>query len=77
MATIMIKSGMHESILKQEEFNSSFMTDRPEQIVHLRQNSSLHCLQLIQQYLDSSKDSKMDFFKVYDKCGKDLLCPNI
>ena len=38
----------------------------------------LHCLLLIQHYLDQTgKGNKMDMFKFYDRDGKELWCPNI
>ena len=37
----------------------------------------LHCLQLIQQLLDTSTGSQMDLFKFKNKYDKELRCPNI
>ena len=38
----------------------------------------LHCLSLIQQFLDILTGSKMDLFKLlYGKYGNDLMCLNI
>ena len=35
-------------------------------------DQGLHCLPLIQQFLDSWIGSKMDFFKFYNKYGKEF-----
>ena len=40
-------------------------------------DQGLHCLQLIQQLLDTSTGSQMDLFKFKDKYNKELKCPNI
>ena len=40
-------------------------------------DQGLHCLPLIQQFLDTSTDSKIDLFRFHTKYGKELRCPNI
>ena len=42
---------------------------------NMASNQGLHGLLLIQLFLDISKCSKVDLFKVYDKYGKELKCP--
>ena len=37
----------------------------------------LHCLSLVQQFLDASVDRKMDFNQILGQEGKKLRCPDI
>ena len=39
-------------------------------------HQNLHCLPLIQQFLDTPSGSKLYLFKFENKYGKELRCPN-
>ena len=52
----------------------------PDQSPHphsLATDLGLHCLSLIQQFLDTLTGSQIDLFKFYQKYGKDFMCLNI
>ena len=53
------------------------MVDPDQMLQTTASDHSLHCLPLIQQFLDMSTGSNLDVFKFYDKCSNELWCPNI
>ena len=56
------------------DFAESFITTNSPKIL----SGSGNWKQLtIQQFLDTSRGSKMNLLKFYDKCGKELWYPNI
>ena len=50
--------------------------DPYQKLQNAASDQGLHCLPLIQQFIDKSISSKVDLFKLLDKCGK-VRCPNI
>ena len=53
-------------------FTICIWTDRQNQASH----HCVHCLPLIQQFLDIALGGKLYLFKFYNKYDKELRCPN-
>ena len=63
LGNLFTKFIIHCLILKLTIFTICIRTDRPEQTVYVASHLGLHCLPLIQQFLDTTSGSDLYWFK--------------